>query len=1040
MSNSNNKPTFKLKIIQQNCQHSIAVMGDTAKMICEGVGDVWILQEPYMLNGKVAGLGDVRVFYIDDNTRAAIAVPNEDIDVFVRGDVSDGDAVFIILNYNHYTIGVGSIYCPIDTDIEVSIYKMNKGISGFANHPFLLGADANATSRFWHSKNIAASRNRELRGETLSEYINHNNFLILNSPSDFYTFSGPTGSSDIDITLAGPRLERDFSFNWEVCPDLGISDHNLIQVDLIPHSTEAPLEQHSLEKYKLTMDWEQFNLNRCAYSHAQFAGLPLDDMVNTLNGWVENSLKKTKVRNPRKNNAKWWTSNLTQMRKLTRKLRKEYQLTKRSADANIEDQNITRACMEAREKWKAANKRYKESVVDAKRTHWQDYVTAQTRDKLDPWGGVYKLLRGKKGPTDLMAVDVDGRVAASWQEAAAALTRTFFGPVLELPYNVETITDDEGAESSYEVTKEKIAELLRKVKGRKAPGLDGLTGSTIKKIFNLAPEYIVTIINKCFQDGIFPRQWKKAKTIILLKSPDKPKSQPRSYRPICLLPAWSKILEKLMVERLAEDIKNKERVSAKQYGFTAGKSTQDAWLDVIETVEKSESKYVLGIFIDFVGAFDNIKWEAIFAKLDRINARDSKLWRSYFRDRWIVITGRSETYTREVTQGCPQGSICGPFIWNMIMNDLLISLEEAEVKFVAYADDLLVMIEGNTRRIVEENGMAVVQKVGTFADGVGLTVSMSKSECMLLKGIMAPTRPPWIKLNNQVIKYSTQVKYLGLMVSSRLNFLPHFINLRTRLTNLAAQFRRVTRRKWGPSISTLRIWWNGVFSALSLYGSAVWLGELRKSTIRDALDRCERVVLYACLPICRTVSTPAMQAIMGELPWRYKALDLGLRYRLERNINTPRDLAIDVTEVRDKTPKEIKKFINERLQESWRHEWEEQTKGRTTYEFIKNPAIIKDLHWFQPTLEQLFIITGHGTLNKYLYDKNISDNADCQCAQAPEDWKHVLFDCPLYTDLRTWDPNLRNNINRFMEERVEYEKFRNFCESVFARKKETLVT
>ena len=94
----------------------------------------------------------------------------------------------------------------------MSIYKINRGISGFENYPFLLEADANATSRFWHCKNITAGRNRELRGATLTEYITHNNFLIINSPSDFYTFSGPTGSSDIDVTLAGSRLDRDFSF------------------------------------------------------------------------------------------------------------------------------------------------------------------------------------------------------------------------------------------------------------------------------------------------------------------------------------------------------------------------------------------------------------------------------------------------------------------------------------------------------------------------------------------------------------------------------------------------------------------------------------------------------------------------------------------------------------------------------------------------------------------------------------------------------------------------------------------------------------
>lgn len=150
-----------------------------------------------------------------------------------------------------------------------------------------------------------------------------------------------------------------------------------------------------------------------------------------------------------------------------------------------------------------------------------------------------------------------------------------------MPHNIETGTNEDGDEASYEVTHEEIVNFLRRMKGRKAPGFNGLTGTMVKKIFSMVPEFIVAILNKCFLDGVFPEQWKTAKAIILLKSPDKPKTQPRSYkhvgrRQICLLPTWSKLLERLMVERLAEDIQSNDRVSAKQYGFTAGKSTQDA--------------------------------------------------------------------------------------------------------------------------------------------------------------------------------------------------------------------------------------------------------------------------------------------------------------------------------------------------------------------------------------------------------------------------------------------------------------------------------
>ena len=66
------------------------------------------------VNGSVAGIGGVRVFYLGDNLRGAIVVNNDKFDVFVKSDVSDEDAVFVIITYNSYSFGVGSVYCLID--------------------------------------------------------------------------------------------------------------------------------------------------------------------------------------------------------------------------------------------------------------------------------------------------------------------------------------------------------------------------------------------------------------------------------------------------------------------------------------------------------------------------------------------------------------------------------------------------------------------------------------------------------------------------------------------------------------------------------------------------------------------------------------------------------------------------------------------------------------------------------------------------------------------------------------------------------------
>lgn len=142
----------------------------------------------------------------------------------------------------------------------------------------------------------------------------------------------------------------------------------------------------------------------------------------------------------------------------------------------------------------------------------------------------------------------------------------------------------------------------------------------------------MTLYRKCFREGIFPTVRKVAKVVVLLQSPDKLKSDPKSYRPICLLSAWSKILERLFVTRLNEDcLSNNVNISGNQFGFTKNKSTQDAWLRLIEILDVSKSKYILVLFVDFTGAFDNIKWSAILSKLREVNSKDINLWNSYFK-------------------------------------------------------------------------------------------------------------------------------------------------------------------------------------------------------------------------------------------------------------------------------------------------------------------------------------------------------------------------------------------------------------------------
>ena len=88
-------------------------------------------------------------------------------------------------------------------------------------------------------------------------------------------------------------------------------------------------------------------------------------------------------------------------------------------------------------------------------------------------------------------------------------------------------------------------------------------------------------------------------------------------------------------------------------------------------MQGSECRYVLGVFVDFVKAFDKLQCLREFEKLKSVSCEDITLWESNFQGRSACMIRVNDVVCRKVERGCPQGYICGPFIWNLMMDDLL---------------------------------------------------------------------------------------------------------------------------------------------------------------------------------------------------------------------------------------------------------------------------------------------------------------------------------------------------------------------------------
>ena len=219
-----------------------------------------------------------------------------------------------------------------------------------------------------------------------------------------------------------------------------------------------------------------------------------------------------------------------------------------------------------------------------------------------------------------------------------------------------------------------------------------------KKVSGLIPNFVLqegrseltTILTRCInssiENGVFPTALKRANVIPVFKKGDP--SSLGNYRPISLLPALSKIFERIIHEQLTEYFNDK--LSPLLCGFRKGFSTQDALLRLLKYCQDSldSDKYVGVVLMDLSKAYDCISHELLLAKLDAYGLDTSSLdlMKSYLMDREqrVVIGSHSSQYA-SIEIGVPQGSILGPLLFNIFLNDLLLSYDATAI--CNFADD-----------------------------------------------------------------------------------------------------------------------------------------------------------------------------------------------------------------------------------------------------------------------------------------------------------------------------------------------------------------
>ena len=230
--------------------------------------------------------------------------------------------------------------------------------------------------------------------------------------------------------------------------------------------------------------------------------------------------------------------------------------------------------------------------------------------------------------------------------------------------------------------------IIKNIKGSTSKGHDGISSELLKLITSDVSKCITTIINQSLTSGIFPNSLKIAKVTPIFKKGNN--NLITNYRPISVLPVISKIFETVICDQLSDYFLTNNLLCAQQYGFKKNSSTELAALELLDRVldQLDKHKIPINFYIDLSKAFDSLRHDILLDKLTYYGITNParKLIESYLSNRTqFVQIGNQASTMKPVLTGVPQGSIIGPLLFNIFINDIVNASQK--FAFILYADD-----------------------------------------------------------------------------------------------------------------------------------------------------------------------------------------------------------------------------------------------------------------------------------------------------------------------------------------------------------------
>ena len=705
----------------------------------------------------------------------------------------------------------------------------------------VLAGDFNQHDQLWGGEDVTAERQGE--ADPIIDLMTE---FALNSllPRGTKTWQGGNYETTIDLVLVSKEL-ADTMLKCAIYKTEHGSDHRTIETAF---NTSVPVPTQQERLLLRNAPWKEINERIAGALDSYPPEGTTQQRTDRLMAVVLEAVHALTPRaKPSVYTKRWWTQDLTQLRRIYTYWRNRARAARRAGGV--------RADLE--ETAKIASKQYHDAIRQQKKKHWDEFLA----DNDNIWTAAKYLKAGNEAFGKVPQLNrTDGTITTSYKEQAAELLSTFFPP---LPSNI----DDEGPKPQRgpvewpAITLEEVERQLHAAKSWKAPGEDGLPVIVWKQVWPVVKQHVLALFRKSLEEGTLPSQWRHAKIIPLKKPGKEDYTIAKAWRPISLLATLGKVLESVVAERISHMVETHGLLPTNHFGARKQRSAEQALVLLQEQIYTAwrGRRVVSLISFDVKGAYNGVCKERLLQRLETRGIPERLLrWIAAFcseRTASIQVNGHTSE-TQELPQaGLPQGSPLSPILFLFFNADLVQRRIDSHGGAIAFVDDFTAWVTGPTAQSNKEGIEAIINDALNWERRSGATFEAEKTAIIHFtrKPYKSTTEPFTIK--GQTVLPKDHVKILGVLMDAKLKYQKHIAKAAAKGLEAAIELRRLR----GLSPTTARQLFISTVAPTIDYASNVWMHAFKDKSV-GPINRVQRIGAQAIVGTFLTTATWVAEA------------------------------------------------------------------------------------------------------------------------------------------------------------------------------------